>query len=148
MKVVSKKVSIGSEQISPEAVTKLGITLKLGADGKVTKYTIPLGEVSVNVPETAEDVQAMLASTPAVVIDTLARQLVTDKRNEHRKAHQKAGATLKPQRDETKAWLFTPEGMQQAGQYVALLQSKADEKAINAELDRLYKEFIQEDESA
>lgn len=152
MKLVIKPVGIGSDQLRDDFLATFGVPAdrkRPGKDGKPGFFKIPLGNVSVQTPETIDDLQALIVEDSKRVIEALARQLVTDARNAKRKAHQKAGdgALLTQQRMDAKAWLFTPEGQPFVGEYMLALASK-DAKVENACLDKLYKEQILEDESA
>jgi|SRR5882672_1421951 len=141
MKSVKQKVSIGSDQLGEEFLAQFGVVSRLNAQG--VKFPVPLGEVTILVPETLADVQDLIAAQPALVIETLARQLVTDKANAHRKAFTKAGegAVKTANRERVRRWLFGA-GMQFGAEYVALPTN--DAKAINAWLDAKFEEHEDE----
>lgn len=138
MKTISKKVRVSSLQIADEFVTKFNV------NRAIAKYSVLLGEIPVTIPESIDDVIALLNTTPVAVIGALKRQLVTDAANKFRKQHEKTGDLLEPKREQVRRWLFTPEGMPFATEYMALPLD--DKKAVNAWLDEKYAEHLDEDE--
>jgi len=151
MKSKTSKVAIGSDQIDPKF---LDGRLKIDnvpftpqhpnfkvlrtVDGRVT---VPLGEITTEVPESKDEVIALLEAQPTMVVDTLSTQLITNAMNAYRKSFTKEGdAAIKAaNRERTRRWLFTPDGQRFGAEYCAIPAN--DSKAINAWLDAKFEEF-------